>query len=79
MLERHITVDDVWWTLESGETIAVYADDCPIPSRLVLGWVLGRPIHVVADDQENGEVAVVISAYRPDPEKWDSEFRRRIR
>jgi uncharacterized protein DUF4258 len=79
MLERKISVDDVWWVLESGETIAEYGDDRPIPSRLVLGWVLKRPLHVVAADDKDSDITVVISAYRPDPNLWYPDFRRRLR
>jgi hypothetical protein len=79
MVQRQISVDDVWWALESGETIAVYPDDRPLPSRLVLAWVLGQPLHVVAADQEGSDITVVISTYRPDPDMWDSDFRRRLR
>ena len=75
MLERQISVDDVRWVLETGETLAEYQGDRPIPSRLVLGWVLVRPIHVVAADQEDSEITVVITAYQPDPNAWFRGFR----
>ena len=70
MLERQISVDDVWWILESGETMAEYSDDRPIPSRLVLGWVLSKPLHVVAADEKDCDITAVISVYRPDPKLW---------
>jgi len=78
MLERQISADDVWWVLESGETIAEYRDDRPVPSRLVLGWVLNEPLHVVAADDVDSDITVVISAYRPDPDLWSCDFRRRL-
>lgn len=79
MFERQISVDNVWWVLESGETIAEYPDDRPIPSRLVLGWVLNQPLHVVAADEKDGDITVVISVYRPDPNLWYPGFRWRRR
>lgn len=79
MFERQISVGDVRWVLESGETIAEYSDDRPLASRLVLGWVLGKPIHVVAADEEESEITVVITAYRPDADRWYSGFRWRRR
>jgi hypothetical protein len=79
MFERQISVDDVRRVLESGETIAEYSDDRPLPSRLVLGWVLGKPIHVVAADAKDSDITVVITAYRPDPGRWYSGFRWRRR
>jgi hypothetical protein len=78
MLERHISADDVRWVLESGETIAEYPDDRPVPSRLVLGWVLNEPLHVVAADDLDGDITVVISVYRPDPDLWSPDCRRRL-
>lgn len=79
MLERQISVDDVWWVLESGETIAEYPDDRPVPSRLVLGWISNEPLHVVAADDVDSDITVVISTYRPDPDLWSPDFRRRVR
>jgi len=75
MLERQISADDVRWVLETGVTIAEYPGDRPIPSRLVLGWVQDRPLHVVASDQVDSEITVVITAYQPDPDAWYRGFR----
>ena len=47
MLERGISVADVLTALNSGATIEDYPDDTPLPSRLTLGWVDERPVHVV--------------------------------
>ena len=41
---------DVRSVLETGEIIEVYPDDTPYPSRLILGWLERRPLHVVAAD-----------------------------
>jgi hypothetical protein len=79
MFERHISAQDVRHVLESGETIAEYLHDRPIPSRLVLGWVLAEPLHVVAADDPDGDITVVITAYRPDAGRWHPGFRRRRR
>lgn len=77
MFERAIGVDDVRAVLATGETIEEYPDDAPFPSRLVLGSVGDRPIHVVsADDVDRGET-IVITVYEPDPARWDPGFRRR--
>ena len=38
----------------------------------------GRPIHIVwALPANASRPAVLVTAYRPDPELWDSDFRRR--
>jgi len=77
MFERGIRIEDVRAVVTSGETIKAYPDDAPYPSRLLLGWHEGRPIHVVvADNVADGET-IVITAYEPDSTQWESGFRRR--
>ena len=77
MFEREIGVSDVMDILETGDIIARYDRDRPYPSRLVLGWSGGRPLHVVAADDPESDVTVVITVYRPDPDMWTRDFRRR--
>jgi hypothetical protein len=77
MFERRITEEEVGETLENGETIERYPDDAPYPSRLVLGWCAGRPIHVVAADNPEEDQIIVITVYEPDPTLWEPDFRRR--
>ena len=77
MLERDISVLDVRTVVDRGDTIEVYPADVPFPSRLVLGWPEGRPLHVVAADDPNSEITAVITVYQPDPELWEPDFRRR--
>ena len=77
MFQHRISEEDVRRVVESGETIRDYPDDTPYPSRLMLGWLESRPVHVVAaEDAESGKT-FIITAYEPDPELWDSDFRRR--
>jgi hypothetical protein len=47
MFERGIAKEDVRQALSTGKTIEAYPEDQPYPSRLVLGWIGTRPIHVV--------------------------------
>jgi hypothetical protein len=77
MVERRISVDDVRRALADGETIEQYVEERPYPSRLVLGWVGGQPLHVVAADDPARDLTVVITAYQPDPKLWEPDFRRR--
>jgi hypothetical protein len=37
----------------------------------------GRPIHVVWGISRANSPAVLVTAYRPDPERWGDDFRRR--
>ncbi len=77
MFERRITGADVEEVLLSGEVIAVYPDDTPYPSRLMLGFVRGRPLHVAFADNTAAAERIIITVYEPDPRQWDSAFRRR--
>ena len=65
--------------LVSGDVIERYPDDEPYPSVLLLGWSEARPIHVVAAHNTAEEEIIIVTAYRPDPERWDSAFRVRRR
>jgi hypothetical protein len=54
MFDRGLKVSEVQFIIKSGEIIASYPDDRPLPSFLFLGWVRERPLHVVvAVDAEN--------------------------
>ena len=66
------TVRDV---LLTGERIREYSDDKPFPSALFLGYVLGKPLHVVAACDETNRQAFVITAYEPSPEVFEADYR----
>ena len=77
MFERAITKEDVRQVLATGKTIEAYPEDQPYPSRLVLGWVGTRPIHVVVADNQAQQETIVITVYEPDLAKWEAGFERR--
>ncbi len=77
MFERAITKEDVRQALATGKTIEAYPEDQPYPSRLVLGWVGTRPIHVVVADNQVQQETIVITVYEPDVAKWEAGFERR--
>ena len=77
MLERNISVADVLIALNSGATLEDYPDDTPFPSRLTLGWVDERPVHVVWATATGTARVVIITVYEPNPEEWDNTFSRR--
>ena len=79
MFEQSITEAEVEHVLTSGEVIREYPEDKPYPSRLVLGFVGSRPLHVVSADNTAGGESVIITVYEPDPLRWDESFRRRIK
>jgi hypothetical protein len=77
MFERGIAETDVQKVLSEGEEIASYPDDVPYPSRLLLGWCSGRPLHVVAAYNSQDDEHIVITVYEPDPLQWLDGFVRR--
>ena len=77
MAQRGIAVSDVRQILQSGEIIEEYPDDAPYPSRLVLGFINSRPIHVITADIPDSSEMIVITTYEPDESQWDELFRTR--
>ena len=54
--------------------IAEYPQDMPFPSRLVLGWINERPLHVVAADDYENKQTIVITVYEPEATQWEEGF-----
>ena len=77
MFERVISPADVRSVIETGEVVADYPDDRPFPSRLILGFVAHRPIHVVAAFDPDTDAIYVVTAYSPDPELWNPDYKTR--
>ncbi|MCH7800682.1 MAG: DUF4258 domain-containing protein, partial [Chloroflexi bacterium] len=77
MFQRSITDSDVRHVLAIGDTIEEYSNDEPYPSRLVVGQVNDRALHVVVAYNEAEQELIVITTYSPDPNLWESDFHRR--
>ncbi len=77
MYERGLQRNDIVEVMRQGEVIADYPDDRPYPSRLMLGFVAGKPVHVVVARDAGTEQCFVVTAYRPDPSVWTDDFRTR--
>ena len=61
-----------------GEIIEDYATDHPYPSCLILGFSpSGEPIHSVWAYNSSNSWAVLVTVYRPDPERWTDWRERR--
>ena len=74
--QRNITYEEIKKAIRNGEIIEEYPDDYPYPSCLILGMTMdGRRIHIVAGMGEDR--LWLVTAYEPDPEQWDSEFKTR--
>lgn len=66
-----IVLMEVFNTITPGEIIEQYPDDKPYPSCLVFSKLKGGdPIHTVWAFNQETQSSVLITIYRPDPEKW---------
>ena len=75
-----IRIDELLETLASGEIIEDYQDDQPYPSCLIFGRALsGRPLHIVCAPVLDETLLIVITAYEPDPGKWEADLKKRKR
>ena len=79
MFERGISVEQVGRVLDQGEAIEHYSDDTPYPSRLMLGWIGARPIHVIAAEVPGTEESIIVTVYEPNPDQWEPGYRIRKR
>lgn len=77
MMERGISRSIVKDVLLSGEIIEAYPDDKPFPSALFLGSVEEKPFHVVTAYDAKSEYCFVITAYKPDLEHFEADFKTR--
>ena len=71
--ERRITREDVRNAIYNGEIIEDRPDDVPTPCCLILGSnVKGRYLHVICGMID--DIVFIISAYYPDPERWEADL-----
>lgn len=75
MFERNIQPEVVRSVVEKGEVIREYTDDKPYPSRLILGWHEGKPLHIVAANRDDADEIIIITVYEPDPNIWNPDFK----
>jgi hypothetical protein len=63
--------DEIYFSVMHGEIIEDYPDDRPYPSCLIYGMTFsGDPVHSVWAYNEENQWAVLITVYRPDPDRW---------
>ena len=74
--QRGIILNDIINCILYGEIIEQYPTDYPLPSCLVLGTSISQEtLHVVVGSDLN--LLWIITAYKPDKEKWEDDFRTR--
>jgi hypothetical protein len=76
MFQRDIEAIDIEQVVNFGEIIESYIDDKPYPSFLALGFVNDGALHVVYAKDEDSNF-IIITAYKPNPEKWQDDFKTR--
>jgi Domain of unknown function (DUF4258) len=79
MFQRRISEEEVKHVVAVGEIVEAYPEDKPFPSRLMLGWIGSRPVHVVVADNVAAQEAIIVTVYQPDAEEWETGFKRRKR
>jgi hypothetical protein len=66
-----LTLDEIYSSVLEGEIIETYPTDRPYPSCLVFGRTpKGDPVHSVWGYNDKTGSAVLITVYRPDPNRW---------
>ena len=63
--------DEIYFSALNGVVIEEYQDDSPYPSVLVFGQTFGGdPVHSVWAYNQKKRWTVLITVYRPDPNRW---------
>ena len=81
MIEDRIIVKDIINSMVGSELIEDYPDHKKGPCILLLQYdKQNKPIHVVWGIQKGRSTpAVIVTAYRPDPDRWSNDYRRRVK
>ena len=74
---RYISRDDVLEATESYEIIESYPEDKYLPSYLVRAGSDRDPFHVLFAVDVDGDNIRIVTAYRPNPDEWESDLRSR--
>jgi len=68
---------EVFEAVLNGKIIEAYPEDEPYPSCLIYGRTdENRPLHIVCAYTMDSNLAIIITAYQPNPDIW-IEFERR--
>src|SRR5665213_836671 len=75
LAERGLPQRAVLQVLLSGDRIRDYTEDRPFPSALFMGYIDGKPLHVVVSFGEMNRRALIITAYEPSVDIFESDYR----
>jgi len=66
-----LSYEEIFYSVRRGEIVEEYPTDTPYPSCLVYGQTMREePIHSVWAYNRDNRWAVLITVYRPDPNRW---------
>jgi hypothetical protein len=77
MFSRNISPKEVEDVLQNGEIIMDYPDDKPFASKLLYCIVNTRPLHVVCSYDADSAATIVITAYEPNKDIWENDYKTR--
>ena len=67
----HLSFDEVFISIFQGQVIEDYSGDKPFPSCLIYGDTFsGDPVHSVWAYNYENRWAVLVTVFRPDPQRW---------
>jgi len=67
----YLSFDEIFFSVLQGEIIEEYPDDVPYPSCLIYGDTFANtPVHSAWAYNQDNRWAVLITVYRPDPQRW---------
>lgn len=73
-----LSFEEIYFSVTHGGIIKEYPADRPYPSCLVYGDTFGGdPVHSVWGYNQDTGFAVLITVYRPDPERWTEDWKSR--
>lgn len=77
MFTRSISDECVEYILQHGEVIEDYPQAFPFLAKLLPGRYNGRAIHVVAAENRSQQQVIIITAYEPSLQKWETDMKTR--
>ncbi|MBN1509513.1 MAG: DUF4258 domain-containing protein [Sedimentisphaerales bacterium] len=76
---RFISREVILGSTHSYEIIEEYPDDKYLPSYLVYAEHAGEVFHIHIATDVAGNGVVIVTAYRPSPDRWEADLRTRRR
>ncbi len=75
--ERGFDPAEIVGLLHTADPIEENPRDVPFPSALFLGWIAGKPVHIIASLDAEEDWAYIVAVYDPDSDHFEAGYRRR--